>query len=86
MGRATRWMMAVLAVLAVLAVTASAPARAQSTPKKRVIKLDEISVEGRIQKPQAFYILPRSNLNYQGLDRQETFLPKISRTLEQDPF
>ena len=71
------------------ALVASSPASAQQKPeppKKRVIRLDEISVEGRIQKPQAFYILPRSNLNYEALDRKESFLPKITRTFEQDPF
>ena len=30
--------------------------------KKKVIRLDAITVEGRIQKPQAFYILQRSTL------------------------
>jgi hypothetical protein len=77
-----------LAGLSVLAAVLSAsPAWAQKADgKKRVIRMDEITVEGRIQKPQAFYILPRSSLNYEGLDRKETFLPKITRTFEQDPF
>ena len=62
-------------------------ASAQQAPaKKKVLRLDEISVEGRIQKPQAFYILPRQNLNWQGLERTESFLPKIQKSLEQDPF
>ena len=40
------------------------PALAQDKKKKKVIRLDAITVEGRIQKPQAFYILQRSNLNF----------------------
>jgi len=65
-----------------------APASAQTPPAKphKVIKLDEISVEGRIQKPQAFYILPRSSLNYSALDQQETLLPKIKKALQKEPF
>ena len=63
-----------------------APAAAFAQPKRKVIRLDEISVEGRIQKPQAFYILPRSSLNYEGLEREESFLRKIERSLEKDPF
>jgi hypothetical protein len=80
-------MSAVVAVVAAVATLAgSQVASAQAAPKRKVIKLDEISVEGRIQKPQAFYILQRSSLNYEGLERHETFLPKISKALEQDPF
>ena len=70
----------------VVLVLAVMPAGASAQAKRKVIRLDEISVEGRIQKPQAFYILPRSNLNYQGLEQNESFLPKITKSLEQDPF
>ncbi|MEO0814991.1 MAG: hypothetical protein AAFY60_19180, partial [Myxococcota bacterium] len=38
---------------------------------RRVIRLDAIKVEGRIQKPQAFYILQRSNLNFEGLELRQ---------------
>lgn len=62
------------------------PAVAQAQAKRKVIRLDEFAVEGKIQKPQAFYILPRSSLNYEGLDREESFLPKVQKSLEQEPF
>ncbi len=73
----------VLAVVAV--VTLSGTAHAQEK-KKKVLKLDEIAVEGRIQKPQAFYILQRANLNFNALDRRETFLPKVVKSVDKDPF
>lgn len=63
-----------------------AVAQAQAAGKRKVLRLDEFKVEGKIQKPQAFYILPRSNLNYEGLDRNETFLPRIMKSTESDPF
>ncbi|MHB1845437.1 MAG: hypothetical protein ACYCWW_11455 [Deltaproteobacteria bacterium] len=56
-----------------------------SKPRK-VLKLDVITVEGRIQKPQAFYILQRSNLNFGELERSETFLPKIVQSVNHEPF
>jgi hypothetical protein len=56
------------------------------TKKKKVIRLDAIAVEGRIQKPQAFYILQRSNLSFEGLNRAESFSPKVVETVESDPF
>lgn len=66
------------------ALMGPSPAAAQS--QRKVIRLDEISVEGRIQKPQAFYILPRSSLNYEGLVRDDSFLEKIEKSIEKEPF
>jgi hypothetical protein len=54
--------------------------------KLKVLRLDEFTVEGRIQKPQAFFILQRSNLNFDDGDKKESFLPKIVKTCEKDPF
>ena len=51
-----------------------------------VIKLDVIKVEGRIQKPQAFYILQRSQLNFEELNRTDSFLPKVVKSVDQEPF
>ena len=47
---------------------------------------DAITVEGRIQKPQAFYILQRSTLNFDELNRAETFVPKVEKSVEKDAF
>jgi hypothetical protein len=63
------------------ATPAPAPAK-----KKKVIRLDAITVEGRIQKPQAFYILQRSTLNFDELNRAETFIPKVEKSVEKDAF
>lgn len=61
------------------------PAHAQKK-SQRVIRLDAITVEGRIQKPQAIYILQRSILNFAELERTESFLPKIVQSVEKDCF
>jgi len=89
--------MTVLALFAVLTVSpVTTPgaegadghpvAIAQAAKKKRVIRLDAITVEGRIQKPQAFYILQRSNLNFDELNKTESFIPKVVKSVEKDPF
>jgi hypothetical protein len=77
-----------LATAGVLAIfTGAGGARAQESHKPRkVLKLDIITVEGRIQKPQAFYILQRSNLNFGELEKSETFVPKIVQSVNHDPF
>jgi hypothetical protein len=72
---------------ALATLTVPNAARAQETHKPRkVLKLDVITVEGRIQKPQAFYILQRSNLNFGELEKAETFVPKIVQSVNQEPF
>jgi hypothetical protein len=59
---------------------------ARTKAGRKVIKLEAITVEGRIQKPQAFYILQRSNLNFDELNRTESFLGKVEKSVEHDPF
>lgn len=67
------------------ATSGSEAAPAKKAPRK-VIRLDALTVEGRIQKPQAFYILPRSNLSFDDLNRTESFVPKVEKSVEQEPF
>jgi hypothetical protein len=81
------WGKRTLAVAVLLSALAAGSAWAQSAPKKKkVIRLDAITVEGRIQKPQAFYILQRSNLNFDELNRTESFVPKVEKSVEKEPF
>jgi hypothetical protein len=79
--------------LALLLLLAAAPVAAQDSKdaskepkKKKVIRLDAITVEGQIQKPQAFYILQRSNLNFDELNKAESFTPKVVKSVEKEPF
>ena len=65
---------------------ASRSTAASASAKKKVIRLDAITVEGRIQKPQAFYILQRSNLNFEELNRSDSFIPKVIHSVDKDPF
>lgn len=70
------------------------PALAQDKPvakkkikkKPGVIQIDALTVEGQIQKPEAFYILQRSELNFKGLEPQKSFIPLILKSVEKDPF
>jgi hypothetical protein len=83
--RALRALAVGAALLGATQGLAQAPAGA-ARPKKKVIRLDAITVEGRIQKPQAFYILQRSTLNFDELNRAETFIPKVEKSVEKDVF
>lgn len=67
------------------AQTDPTPAR---TPKgqPRVIEIDAVTVEGEVQKPEAFYILQRSELNFKGLEPARSFIPLIIESVEKAPF
>jgi len=89
-----------LIALMLLALAPLAPARADDPPappkaesaapqpghKAKVLRLEEFTVEGRLQKPQAFFFLPRNNLKFEDGDKKESFLPKIVKTCDKDPF
>ena len=68
---------------------AFSPAASTAQKKKRaprVIQLEEIRIEGRVQKPNAFYILNRSNLGYEVLDLRTSFVPKVIQSVQREPF
>lgn len=73
---------------ALLAAALVAPASAQDKPKRqpKVIQLEEIKIEGRVQKPNAFYILNRSNLGYEVMDLRTSFVRDVVRSVEGDSF
>ena len=65
---------------------AAAPGAKKKAASKKVLRVEEMKVEGRIQKPQAMFLMPRANLNYGDLERAESFLPKVGQATEKAPF
>ncbi len=57
-----------------------------ASAQEGVITLDGTVIKGRIQKPEAFYILQHANLNYESLDTKPTFLQELKETVEEDTF
>ena len=68
-----------------LMIAMAAVPRAQAAPKK-VLRIQAVKVQGQLQKPQAFYILQRSNLNFEGMDAKQTFIPRIIQSVDDKPF
>jgi hypothetical protein len=91
-----RCLVLVLVALAAGTAAAQAPAKTAAPAKKappapkagtrKVIRLDTLTVEGRIQKPEAFYVLPRSNLSFDELQKTESFVPLIDKSAQKEPF
>jgi hypothetical protein len=78
-----------MVLLGLLLVALSATAALAQDAKRRqprVIQLEEIIIEGRVQKPNAFYILNRSNLGYEVLELRTSFLRKVVRSVQKEPF
>jgi hypothetical protein len=74
------------ALLAAFALASAANAQPRQRGSPRVIQLEEITIEGRVQKPNAFYILNRSNLGYEVLDLRTSFVREVIRSVQREPF
>lgn len=49
------------------------------------IVLEDV-VTAEIEKPQAFYVLRASELEYESMSLEESFLPELYATVESAPF
>lgn len=47
---------------------------------------DGVVIEGKIHKPNTFYVLQRSTINYDWETMREGFLPKILDSVKRPPF
>lgn len=81
MSQMKRWSVRLVVALGVV-LGLSAQAAAQDG----VISLDETVIKGRIQKPEAFYILKNADLSYESLDVKPSFLDAVVETVEEEPF
>lgn len=54
---------------------------------KKVYKIEgEIVIEGKIQKPEAFYVLQKSSINYDWNELKQEFVPKVLESVSKSPF
>jgi hypothetical protein len=81
-----RFVIALGLALGLLVLSAPATDAQRQQRRPRVIQLDEIRIEGRVQKPNAFYILNRSNLGYEVMDLRTSFVREVVRSVQRDPF
>ena len=75
-------LMRIFVVFSVFLLLMASAALAQ----RKKITLDDLVIEGNIQKPEAFFILPRSNLNVADLQRREDLNAKIIEAVSHAPF
>ena len=77
-----------LLILSALSLSVPATARAQGARDRapKVIELEEMVIEGKVAKPQVFYILTRRDVRYEGLRMDLSFLNRIIDTVKANPF
>ncbi|MGM0574829.1 MAG: hypothetical protein ACQEXJ_03740 [Myxococcota bacterium] len=73
---------------AALALTLLAPAASAQAGGRapQVIELEEMVIEGKVAKPQVFYVLGRSTIRYRSLRMDRTFVHRIIETAKKNPF
>ena len=94
-----RYMMVLVLASALLLVADNASAqdkKDESAPKvkvergkggKKVYRITtSFVIEGRIQKPNAFYVLERSQINYDWVALKKNFMPRILDSVRKHPF
>ena len=75
------------AAIALLGMAAIAtPALAQDRGGPKVIELDEMVVEGKVSKPEVFYVLGRTALRYNNLKLERSFVDRILESARRNPF
>jgi hypothetical protein len=54
---------------------------------KKIYRItDEIRIEGKIQKPEAFFFYQKSSINYDWQELKQDFLPRILDSVNGQPF
>ncbi len=71
------------------ALAASTVAHAEEPVKRKpakVIELEAMVIEGKVAKPQVFYVLGRSRVQYENLKMQRVFVDRIVEGAKKNPF
>jgi hypothetical protein len=69
------------------AIGGAAPAAAQAKKGPGgVIRLEEMVIEGRVQKPQAFFINTRDQVVYAVMELKESFVGEIPKAIDGGKF
>jgi hypothetical protein len=73
----------------VTSLATSTTAHAEEPVKRKpakVIELEAMVIEGKVAKPQVFYVLGRSRVQYENLKMQRVFVDRIIQGANKNPF
>ena len=76
-----------LTLLIGLTILASmAQAQSNSRRRSKIIKLDDVKVEGKVAGPEAVFVINKKDLQFEGLEPKKSFIPLIIKSVEKEPF
>lgn len=84
--KSTKWLLTVLVLLACATLASGAAAQKKKAGPGGVIRLEETVIEGRVRKPNAFFINTRSDLVYAVLEIKESFVGEIGKVVSDGSF
>jgi hypothetical protein len=70
--------------MAVLSWPGGVPAKKKEL--RQVVIQEATRVEGKVHKPEVWYLLPRSNLNFESLNVRRKLAPRIEEETKKAPF
>lgn len=86
----TRFLITTLLALGMASAAHAAEPAPRAAPAKKgapkVIELEALVIEGKIAKPQVFYVLGRSRVRYDNLEQQRVFVDRIVEGANKNPF
>jgi hypothetical protein len=85
-AKALRLLLPILALLAAFGVAAPAQAQKKGGGGNKVIRLGEMVIEGKVRKPEAFFIETRAPLNTDLLEVKESFVNEIPAAVSDGTF
>jgi len=83
--RRTEWIIGIFGWILLASIAESGTAMAQKKGDG-VIRLEVTTIEGRVQKPTAFFINTRQGLVYESIEIKESFIKEIPAVVEDGEF
>ncbi len=77
---------AIMAAMTIACATLVGATSVRAERQGGVIRLEEITIEGRVQKPNAFYVLQRSSLGFEQAQAEQSFVEEVIESVNHDPF